>query len=120
MVFIGVRQLTGRLIIKRHIIRCHGQAFSAFMQCQVIQKTDFRQAGSNGILDVLVHGAVCMVAKGSVDVVINHKYGFAKSPNSLLRFILCHCGVRLTTPHSKEIAHRANFYKRGKAFFFAL
>jgi hypothetical protein len=42
------------------------------MKGQMIQKADFRQTGSNGILDVLIHGAVCMVAKGSVDVVINH------------------------------------------------
>jgi len=28
------------------------------------------------------------------------------SLNSLLRFIFCHCGVRLTTPHSKKFARR--------------
>jgi hypothetical protein len=26
--------------------------------------------------------------------------GFVKSPDAALRFILCHCGVRQSTPHS--------------------
>jgi hypothetical protein len=33
--------------------------------------------------------------------------GYVKRPDAALRFILCHCGVRKSTPHSSGFARLA-------------